>query len=105
MMVRARRILMVLLILVATAAMRSPISAAGPDTTGTPEQLVATYRSLADTILGARKTEWNLVSSILSATYRHAEVTLAQARAQIQAKKDAKADLEKLATLISQLGN
>ena len=104
-MVRVRRILMVLLILAAMAAMQAPISAAGPETTGTPEQLVATYRSLADTILGARKTEWNLVSSILAATYRHAEVTLAQARGQIQAKKDAKADLEKLATLISQLGN
>ena len=104
-MVRARRIVMVLLVLLATAAMQAPISAAGPETTGTPEQLVATYRSLADTILGARKTEWNLVSSILAATYRHAEVTLAQARGQIQAKKDAKADLEKLATLISQLGN
>jgi riboflavin biosynthesis pyrimidine reductase len=104
-MLRAGRILMVLLILVATAALQAPISAAGGDTTGTPEQLVATYRSLADTILAAKKTEWNMVSSILATTYRHAEVTLGQARAQIQAKKDAKADVEKLAALISQLGN
>ena len=104
-MVRARRILMVLMLLVATVALQLPASAAGAETTGTPEQLVATYRSLADTILGAKKTEWNLVSSILAATYRHAEVTLAQARGQIQGKKDAKADLEKLATLVSQLGN
>jgi biopolymer transport protein ExbD len=104
-MVRARRILMVLITLVATAAIQLPISAAAPETTNTPEQLVATYRSLADTILGAKKTEWNLVSSILATTYRHAEVTLAQVRGQIQAKQDAKANLEKLATLITQLGN
>jgi hypothetical protein len=104
-MVRARRILMVLMLLVAMAALRSPVSAAGPETTGTPEQLVATYRSLADTILDAKKTEWNLVSSILAATYRHAEVTLGQARGEIQGKKNAKANLEKLAALVSQLGN
>jgi hypothetical protein len=104
-MVRASRVLMVLLVLAVTAAIQSPILAAGPDTTATPEQLVATYRSLADTILGAKKTEWNLVSSILATTYHHAEATVAQARSEIQAKKNAKPDLEKLAALVSQLGN
>ena len=104
-MLRAGRIPMVLTILAAAAAVLSPIFAAGQDTTATPEQLVATYRSLADTILGAKKTEWNLVASILATTYRHAEVTLGQARSQIQAKKNASAEVEKLAALVSQLGN
>ena len=86
-MVRARRIPMVLMILVAMAAIQLPISAVGPETTGTPVQLVATYRSLADTILGAKKTEWNLVSSILAATYRHAEVTLARPAARFRPRR------------------
>ena len=39
----------------------------------TPSQLVAAYDSLADVILGAKQTEWNLVHSILAMTYGHAE--------------------------------
>jgi len=67
--------------------------------------MVATYETLADTILGAKKTEHNLVKSILSATYRHAEATLATAKASISSGKDTKTAIEKLAALVSQLGN
>ena len=102
---RAKWILAGLLIVAAAAVAQAPVRAASPEPTGTPEQLVDTYRSLADTILGAKKTEWNLVSSILATTYRHAEGVVAQARAQMKAGKPAKDELEKLATLVSQLGN
>ncbi len=71
----------------------------------TPTELVATYDSLADTILASMKTEWNLVHSILAMTYNHAEVTLARARAQVQAGQDARVELEKVAALVAQLGN
>jgi hypothetical protein len=71
----------------------------------TPQQLVDTYDSLADTILAAKKTEWNLVHSILALTYRHAEGMLAAAKAKIGAGANAKAEIETLAALVSQLGN
>jgi hypothetical protein len=83
----------------------SPARADQHDTTATPEQLVAAYNSLADTILSAKKTETNLVESILATTYGHAQATLAQAREKMKAGKDAKAEVEKLATLVSYLGN
>jgi hypothetical protein len=102
---RAGRIVTVLLALAAVFALASPVLAAGPAHTGTPDQMVATYRSLADTILGAKKTEWNLVATILAATYQHAEGVMVQAQADMKAHKNAKADLEKLAALLSELGN
>jgi len=71
----------------------------------TPRQLVETYDSLADAILANKKAEWNLVHSILALTYRHAEGTLAAAKAKMAAGENAKAELEKLAALVSQLGN
>jgi len=66
---------------------------------------VTTYGSLADAILANKQTEHNLVKSILAATYRHAEVTLAAAREAIKSGRDAKAPIEKLAALVAQLGN
>jgi hypothetical protein len=102
---RAKWILTGLLVLAAAGVAQAPARAATSEPTATPEQLVATYRSLADTILGAKKTEWNLVSSILATTYHHAEGVLAQARAEMKAGKPAKAEMEKLAALVSQLGN
>jgi len=71
----------------------------------TPQQLVETYDSLADVILASKKTEWNLVHSILALTYRHAEGTLAAAKGKLAAGENAKADIEKLAALVAQLGN
>ena len=73
--------------------------------TGTPPQLVETYESLADTILAAKKTEWNLVHSILATTYRHAEGTLAAAKAKLAAKQNAKPELEKLAAQVTEIAS
>ena len=72
---------------------------------GTPQALVDTYDSLADTILGAKKTEWNLVHSILATTYMHAEGIFAKAKATSAAGGDFGADVERLAELVAQLGN
>lgn len=79
---------------VATAATQS----------NTPPELVKTYASLADTILGAKQTEAELVRSILSAAYRHAETTLAKAKKKIESG-NAREEIEALADLVSQLGN
>jgi hypothetical protein len=94
-----------LLVLVAAVAAQRPLRAEAPESTATPKELVATYRSLADTILGANKTESNLVASILATTYHHAEATLAMVHANMKARKPAKMELEKLAALVAQLGN
>ena len=74
-------------------------------TTATPPSLVSTYSSLADTLLGARNAEKNLVHAILATTYGHAQAALAAASAKMQAKQDARAEIEGLAALVSQLGN
>jgi hypothetical protein len=66
---------------------------------------VSTYSSLADTLLGARATEANLVHAILATTYGHAQAALAAANAKVQAKQDARAEIEGLAALVAQLGN
>ncbi len=75
------------------------------DMAGVPPQLVASYDSLADTILGAKQTERNLVLSILATTYSHAQATFSQAEANLKAGRDASGELEKLAALVSHLGN
>ena len=72
--------------------------------TATPQPLVASYESLADVILGAKQAEWNLVHSILASTYSHAEGVYRAASGKIAAGKDAKAEIENLATLVGQLG-
>lgn len=77
----------------------------GQSEAATPRQLVEAYDSLADAILATKQTEWNLVHSILAMTYRHAEAALAGAKAKLQAGGDARDDIEKLAALVSQLGN
>lgn len=102
---RTARIFIALAILMAAAAALTPVRAAQQDSAATPPQLVAAYGSLADTLLAAKKTEWNLVQSILATTYGHAEATLAQAREKLKSGKNAKTEVEKLAALVSQLGN
>lgn len=82
-----------------------PNRAAEPAGPSTPAELVATYDTLADTILASDKTEHNLVKSILSATYRHAEAALGNAKTAIKSGGDAKGAIERLAALVSQLGN
>ena len=102
---RPVRILTGVMVLMAAVAVSAPVRAEQQDSTATPEQLVAAYGSLADTILSAKKTEWNLVQSILATTYGHAQATLASARDRMKAGKDARSEMEKLATLVSQIGN
>jgi hypothetical protein len=72
----------------------------------TPSEMVATYQSLADTILGAKRTEENLVRSVLAATYAHAQSELARARAALKAGDTAaaRAAIENLAAAVGQIG-
>jgi hypothetical protein len=76
----------------------------GGATTATPTPLVDAYGSLADSIIAGKKTEWNLVHAILAGTYAHAEGVMAKVRARLKAGETAQAELETLATLVSQLG-
>jgi hypothetical protein len=75
--------------------------------TGTPAEMVSTYQTLADAILAVKKTEANLVRSILGATYAHAQAELGRAKAAIAAKdmKAAGAAIENLAAHVGQLGS
>ena len=91
-------------VMLAAAAVCLPAIAADAQT-ATPPQLVETYDSLANAILAAKRTEWNLVHSILATTYSHAEATKNDALAKLQAKQDAKPAVEALAALVAQLGN
>ena len=86
-------------------ALMSGVANAGMDETATPGPLVDAYDSLADVILAAKKTEWNVVHSILGGTYHHAEGVLARATAKLEAGKGATAEVEMLAALVAQLGN
>ena len=73
--------------------------------TATPPELVSAYDQLADTILAAKRTEWHMVQSILATTFNHAQGTFAVAQRKLRADKAASAEIEKLADLVSQLGN
>lgn len=70
----------------------------------TPAQLVASYDSLADIIIAGKKTEWNLVHAILSSTYSHGQATVGMIRSKLEAGEDASEQIEKLATLVAQIG-
>ena len=69
-----------------------------------PAQLVQTYDSLADIIIAGKKAEWNLVHSILGATFQHAHATMMAVNMQLESGGNAGAGMEKLATLVGQLG-
>jgi hypothetical protein len=71
----------------------------------TPAELVSAYDQLANTILAAKQAEWHMVQSILATTFNHAQGTFAVAQRGLDASKDAKGSIEKLADLVSQLGN
>jgi uncharacterized protein involved in type VI secretion and phage assembly len=73
--------------------------------TATPPTLVEAYDSLADTILGAKHTESNLVRAILATTYGHAEAAMARAKAKLQAGENAREEIESLAAFVAQLAN
>ena len=82
-----------------------PAAAQAGDPAATPQPLVDTYSSLADVLLGAQKTEWNLVHSILATTYGHAEAAANRAIGALKAGEKAGPDIELLAELVAQLGN
>ena len=70
---------------------------------GTPAEMVVTYNSLADGILGLKRTEENLVKSILAATVAHGHVNLGRALAAIE-KGDAAAAKTAVEALASDVG-
>ena len=105
-----KRILFLAFAVLATASFVA--SAAPPEGHGmmarpasTPKEMVDTYNSLADGILALKRTEWNLVHSILALTYGHAEAAFGEAQAKMAAGKDCSKDIEALADYVSQLGN
>jgi hypothetical protein len=73
----------------------------------TPRELVATYESLADVILGANKTEDRLVVAILDAAHSQAQSELARARSAIKSNdtKVAQKALENLAAAVGQIAS
>ena len=82
------------------------LAQAGTMPAGTPPDMVATYQTLADAILAVKKTEANLVRSILGTAYAHAQVELDRARKAVKAgdAKASQAGLEGLAAAVGQLG-
>lgn len=92
----------------AVAAIMSVASPATAQTTAgpaTPPEMVATYNALADAILAVKRTEGDLVRSILAATYAHGEVQFARAQRSIGAgdAAAARAAVEALASDVAQL--
>jgi hypothetical protein len=87
------------LLLVSASTQAADVEAA------TPAALVQTYESLADAILAAKQTEWNLVHSILMTTYRHADGVMRAAESKLGAGQSAREEIETLAALVTQLGN
>jgi hypothetical protein len=80
-------------------------SGAPGDAASTPAELVRAYDALADTILAVKKTESNMVRSILATTYGHAEAAFRMAKGKLNAGQDARKEIERLADLVAQIGN
>ncbi len=80
-------------------------SGEGGKATGTPSELVQAYDALADTILAVKQTEANMVRSILATTFGHAEAAFRSAKKKLEAGEDGRKEIERLADLVSQLGN
>ena len=83
----------------------APAAAQSADA-GTPPEMVATYNTLADGLLALKRTEENLVKSILAAAKAHGEVQLMRAKRAIGANDAAasKTAVEALASDVAQLG-
>ncbi len=92
------------LLTAAAAGARTPDPAGGPPV-ATPREMVQAYDSLADGILALKRTEWNMVYSILAVTYAHAQGAFHDSMAKIRSGEKDKAPIETLADLVSQLGN
>lgn len=93
------------LALFAAAAWLPAPAGAQPAAPATPPEMVATYNALADAILAVKRTEADLVRSILAATYAHAQVQVDRAQRSIKAgdTKAAQAAIENLAADVGQL--
>jgi hypothetical protein len=90
----------------ASLALVCAVSAPAPaQAIGTPAEMVSTYNTLADGILALKRTEENLVRSILAATLAHGQVDYGRAQAAIEKgdPKAASAALEALAADVGQL--
>jgi len=72
-------------------------------TPATPAEMVATYESLADGILALKRTEEELVRSILAATFAHGQVMHDRAASAIE-KGDAKAATSAVEALAADVG-
>jgi hypothetical protein len=83
----------------------APAAAQPAASPSTPPEMVATYNALADAILAVKRTEEDLVRSILAAAYAHAEVQYARAQRAITANDaaGARAAIEALATDVGQI--
>ena len=70
----------------------------------TPEDIVATYDSLADAILAVNASETNVVRAILASTHGHAHAAYHRARSAMSGgdRKAASAALEELAAYVGQ---
>jgi hypothetical protein len=90
---------------VLTMAAALPQVATAQPAPATPKELVASYDSLADTILAGNKTERKLVLAILASTYGHAQAEAGKAKAAL-AKGDAAAAstaVQNIATAVGQI--
>ena len=83
-----------------------PAAAQKPADAGTPAEMVATYNTLADGLLALKRTEENLVKTILATSKAHGEVQLMRAKKALTANDTAgaKAAVEALASDVAQLG-
>lgn len=83
----------------------APAGAQAPAVSGTPAEMVATYDTLADGILALKRTEDNLVRSILAATLAHGQVAHDRAQTALADGdvKAASAAIEALASDVGQL--
>lgn len=91
--------------LVAFAAVDAARAAEGPGET--PAAMVDSYKTLADAILAVKKTEANLVRSILTAAHDRAHQELVRARAALKANdsKGAQTAIEGMAAAVGQIGS
>jgi hypothetical protein len=73
----------------------------------TPSAMVASYKTLADAILAVKKTEANLVRSILTSAHDRAQEELQRARAALKGNdaKGAQAAIENMAAAVGQIGS
>lgn len=94
-----------LLLGLAAALASGPAAAQGNASPATPAEMVATYSSLADSILALKRTEEDLVRSIVAAANAQAQVELGRAQKAMAAgdAKTAQWALEALAADVGQI--